>query len=121
MPKTFPFGPALRERIVTNLAEFERTSVEDTSLRQAGVVIVIVRNLADEGAAVLLTKRPANLRRHAGQFGWQLGRRYRSPSATDQHYGRAEQHYCGTEDDVDRRHAGTLSVLSARQAPTVRQ
>ena len=74
MPKTFPFGPALRERIVTNLAEFERTSVEDQALRQAGVVIVVVRNLADEGAAVLLTKRPTNMRRHAGQFALPGGR-----------------------------------------------
>lgn len=74
MPKTFPFGPALRERIVTNLAEFERTIVEDSALRQAGVVIAIVRNLSDDGAAVLLTKRPANLRRHAGQFALPGGR-----------------------------------------------
>ena len=74
MPKTYPFGPALRERIVTNLAEFERTQVEDPALRQAGVVIVVVRNLDDDGAAVLLTKRPTNLRRHAGQFALPGGR-----------------------------------------------
>lgn len=74
MPKTYPFGPALRERIVTNLAEFERTAVDDSALRQAGVVIAIVRNLADDGAAVLLTKRPTNLRRHAGQFALPGGR-----------------------------------------------
>ncbi len=74
MPKTYPFGPALRERIVTNLAEFDRTVIADSALRQAGVVIVIVRNLADDGAAVLLTKRPTNLRRHAGQFALPGGR-----------------------------------------------
>ena len=74
MPRTYPFGPALRERIVTNLAEFERTSVADTALRQAGVVIVVVRNQHDDGAAVLLTKRPQNLRRHAGQFALPGGR-----------------------------------------------
>ena len=74
MPKTFPFGPALRERLVTNLAEFDRTPIADPELKSAGVVIVVARCLESEGAAVLLTKRAANLRRHAGQFALPGGR-----------------------------------------------
>ena len=74
MPTSFPFDPALRERILTNLTEFDRTSVDNPGLRQAGVVIVVARNLADSGASILLTKRPESLRRHAGQFALPGGR-----------------------------------------------
>ena len=74
MPKTFPFDPALRERIVTNLAEHERTEVADPQLRHAGVVVVVVQLPGSEGAAVLLTRRSEKLRRHAGQFALPGGR-----------------------------------------------
>ena len=74
MPKTYPFGPALRERLLTNLSEFSRTPIESAELRQAGVVIVVARNLENDGACVLLTRRSAHLRRHAGQFALPGGR-----------------------------------------------
>lgn len=74
MPKRFPFDPALRERIVTNLSELAREEVHDPALRQAGVVICVVPMLGEDGAAVLLTKRPETLRRHAGQFALPGGR-----------------------------------------------
>ncbi len=74
MPSSYPFDPALRERIVTNLKEHARTEITDAALRQAGVVIVVA-SLADSiGAAVLLTKRSPKLRRHAGQFALPGGR-----------------------------------------------
>ena len=74
MINAYPFEPALRARLKANLAAFERRSVDNDELRQAGVVIVVVRNLSDDGASVLLTKRPQNLRRHAGQFALPGGR-----------------------------------------------
>lgn len=74
MPMTYPFDPALRERLVTNLAEHARTEVTDPGLRQAGVVIAVAKLLDNDGACVLLTKRPTNLRRHAGQFALPGGR-----------------------------------------------
>lgn len=83
MKDTFAFGPALRARLTANLAVFERTSVDDEALRHAGVVIVVVRNLDDAGACVLLTKRPENLRRHAGQFALPGGRLDPGETATE--------------------------------------
>jgi 8-oxo-dGTP pyrophosphatase MutT (NUDIX family) len=74
MPRSFPYDPALRERIVTNLAEHHLTEISDPGLRQAGVVIVVVALEASNEAAVLLTKRPETLRRHAGQFALPGGR-----------------------------------------------
>lgn len=74
MIEKYSFGPALRARLSANLGAFERTSVDNAELRQAGVVIVVVRNLLDDSASVLLTKRPENLRRHAGQFALPGGR-----------------------------------------------
>lgn len=74
MPRSYPFDPALRERIVTNLAEHDRNTIADPSLRQAGVVIVVVQMQDSPEAAVLLTKRPETLRRHAGQFALPGGR-----------------------------------------------
>lgn len=74
MPKSYPFDPALRERILTNLAEHARTEVAEPALRQAGVVICVVKLIDSAEAAVLLTKRPETLRRHAGQFALPGGR-----------------------------------------------
>ncbi len=74
MPNRFPFDPALRERIVTNLTEHSRTEIGDPALRQAGVVIVVAQLVDNKEACVLLTRRPKNLRRHAGQFALPGGR-----------------------------------------------
>jgi len=74
MPKSYPFDPALRERLVTNLAEHDRNEISDPALRHAGVVIVVAQIPGSIEAAVLLTKRSPKLRRHAGQFALPGGR-----------------------------------------------
>ena len=72
MPYTF--GSDLRQRLSANIAAFERRPIEDPALRQAGVAIVVVQSETTDEAAVLLTKRPASLRRHAGQYALPGGR-----------------------------------------------
>jgi 8-oxo-dGTP pyrophosphatase MutT (NUDIX family) len=52
----------------------ERRSIDDPALRRAGVAIVVVESEAGGEATVLLTKRPASLRRHAGQWALPGGR-----------------------------------------------
>ena len=70
----YQFGPELRQRLEANIAGFERSAIGDEALRQAGVAIVVVKSEATDEAAVLLTKRPAGLRRHAGQYALPGGR-----------------------------------------------
>lgn len=67
------FSIDLRTRIEGNLAAFERRAVEDASLRHAAVTIVIVEGEVGQ-AALLLTTRPAGLRRHGGQYALPGGR-----------------------------------------------
>lgn len=74
MSGSFPYDPALRERILTNLKEHDRVEIADPGLRQAGVVLAVVGMPNSAEAAVLLTKRSAHLRRHAGQFALPGGR-----------------------------------------------
>ena len=69
-----PFGPSLRDDIETKLTAFERRVIDDADLRQAAVAVVIVKNLEDDGASVLLTYRPASMRRHARQYALPGGR-----------------------------------------------
>jgi len=67
------FNTDLRTRIERNFSTFERRAIADQSLRQAAVAIVIVEG--DDGqAALLLTTRPAGLRRHGGQYALPGGR-----------------------------------------------
>lgn len=68
------FGAALRARVAGHLAAFARRPIADPGMRQAAVAIVIVRGEAPGEAAVLLTRRPATLRRHGGQFALPGGR-----------------------------------------------
>jgi mutator protein MutT len=70
----YAFRPDLRERLAGNISAFERRPIEDPELRRAGVAIVVVRNETGDEAAVLLTKRPESLRRHAGQWALPGGR-----------------------------------------------
>jgi len=70
----YAFGPDLRGRLSSNMGGFERRPVDDATLRQAGVAIVVVQNEDDGEAGVLLTKRPDSLRRHAGQWALPGGR-----------------------------------------------
>lgn len=67
------FTDDLRARIERNLAAFGRRPIADGALRPAAVAIVIVEGENDESgeagdAALLLTTRPAGLKRHAGQY-----------------------------------------------------
>jgi mutator protein MutT len=70
----YAFRPDLRQRLAGNIGAFERRPIEDPELRRAGVAIVVVRNETGDEAAVLLTKRPESLRRHAGQWALPGGR-----------------------------------------------
>jgi 8-oxo-dGTP pyrophosphatase MutT (NUDIX family) len=70
----YAFGTDLRARLAARLAAFERRPIEDPELRQAGVVLVVVKSEATDEAALLLTKRPDSLRRHAGQYALPGGR-----------------------------------------------
>ena len=68
------FDDALRQRLTQSLASFERRPIDDAAMRLAAVALVIVRGVTANEAALLLTKRPANLRRHASQFALPGGR-----------------------------------------------
>ena len=70
----YVFGTDLRARLAARLAAFERRPIEDPELRQAGVVLVVVKSEATDEAALLLPKRPDSLRRHAGQYALPGGR-----------------------------------------------
>lgn len=67
------FKNDLRACVEEKLGGFERQAIEDTSLSPAAVAIVIVDG-GDGQAALLLTTRPAGLRRHGGQFALPGGR-----------------------------------------------
>lgn len=56
----------LRDRISANLAGFAREGVAGAGLRPAAVALTVVE--ADEGPAVLLTRRASRLRDHPGQW-----------------------------------------------------
>ncbi len=71
---TYTFGADLRSRLTDNLQGFARSGIEDPGLRQAGVAVVVVQSATTQEAAVLLTKRPADLRRHANQYALPGGR-----------------------------------------------
>ncbi len=71
---TIRFDGALRARIAANLGRFERRPLSDPAMRAAAVVIVVVHDAEADHAAVLLTRRPDNLRRHGGQFALPGGR-----------------------------------------------
>ncbi len=70
----FAFGDGLRRDITANFAAFERRGIDDDTLRQAAVAIVIVEGEDGGEASVLLTKRPRTLRRHGGQYALPGGR-----------------------------------------------
>ncbi|MGE0767699.1 MAG: CoA pyrophosphatase [Hyphomicrobiaceae bacterium] len=72
MPYTF--RPELRDSLSGKIGAFERRPIEDASLRRAGVAIVVVQSETDDQACVLITKRPATLRRHASQWALPGGR-----------------------------------------------
>ncbi len=70
----FAFGDDLRRDITANFAAFERRGIDDDTLRQAAVAIVIVAEENGDQTGILLTKRPDSLRRHGGQYALPGGR-----------------------------------------------
>ncbi|MFV0298220.1 MAG: NUDIX hydrolase [Hyphomicrobiaceae bacterium] len=70
----YQFGADLRSRLTDNLTRFERKAIGDEKLRRAAVAIVVANLETSPEAGVLLTKRPAGLRRHANQYALPGGR-----------------------------------------------
>jgi 8-oxo-dGTP pyrophosphatase MutT (NUDIX family) len=74
---TWPHGPALRERLDTNLRLTERivgpVPDPDRDVREAAVAIVLLPG-ADGHAELPVIMRNSSLRNHAGQFGLPGGR-----------------------------------------------
>ncbi len=63
----FVYDHALRQRIAENLDAFPERLIEGEDLRSAAVVIAVT---TDPGGtpAIILTRRPARMGRHAGQY-----------------------------------------------------
>ena len=70
----FAYGPNLRQRITTHLAQFSRQPLECGGLRHAAVGVVIIGGGKGGEGRILLTKRPENLNRHGGQYALPGGR-----------------------------------------------
>ena len=70
----FDFNHSLRDRLKDELVRFEQRTICDSNLIRAAVAIVLVPSEQDEGASVVLTRRPKNMRRHGGQFALPGGR-----------------------------------------------
>lgn len=70
----YAFAPALRETMVAHLTGFERHVIADPVLRHAAVAIIVAAGEDTAEAAVLLTRRPKHLNRHAGQYALPGGR-----------------------------------------------
>jgi 8-oxo-dGTP pyrophosphatase MutT (NUDIX family) len=67
------FDDALRERVRTHLAEFERRQHRDAALRSAAVALALVAD-DDDRPCFVLTRRAAKLRAHGGQWALPGGR-----------------------------------------------
>jgi 8-oxo-dGTP pyrophosphatase MutT (NUDIX family) len=63
----------LRERIVRNLAAFDRVAAEPAEHKRAAVALALVDD-ADDHDCVVLTRRPHHMSRHPGQFALPGGR-----------------------------------------------
>jgi 8-oxo-dGTP pyrophosphatase MutT (NUDIX family) len=70
----YTFGDDLRQRVEANIKGFDAHTATVEGLRHAGVIIVVVKTLDSDEAGVLLTFRPPNMRRHAGQYSLPGGR-----------------------------------------------
>jgi 8-oxo-dGTP pyrophosphatase MutT (NUDIX family) len=60
--------------MATHMAGFERNAISDPALRHAAVAIIVAAGEDAAEAAVLLTRRPKHLNRHAGQYALPGGR-----------------------------------------------
>ncbi|MEM6496313.1 MAG: hypothetical protein AAF709_06270 [Pseudomonadota bacterium] len=65
---SYQFGSELRDRLIANLAEFDRKSLQHEGLRIAAVNLVVTQHSSKDQACILLTRRPETMRRQAGQF-----------------------------------------------------
>jgi mutator protein MutT len=73
-PRTpYPFTPALRARIASNLGSFEPAVLDPSGLRSAAVGVVVHADAEGRGS-IVLTRRPTTLRRHSGQWALPGGR-----------------------------------------------
>lgn len=70
---SYPFDEPLRDRLVSNLDQFESQKIEAQDLKQAAVAL-IVAPVEKEGASLVVTKRVSKLRNHAGQWALPGGR-----------------------------------------------
>lgn len=64
----------LRARIAERLSRFPRLALDGAGMRHAAVAIVVARARAGDEACVLLTLRPATMRRHSSQYALPGGR-----------------------------------------------
>lgn len=71
---SFVINERLRESIVINMTKLERWTVEDEGLRRAAVAVVVAPSEKDDSACILLTRRPASIKRHAAQIAFPGGR-----------------------------------------------
>lgn len=67
------FDERLRRAVAANLERFDRRPIAKAGLRPAAVAIVLVSD-ADGRACFVLTRRPHDMRRHAGQYALPGGR-----------------------------------------------
>lgn len=104
---TLPFTRAFRREIADRCAFFPRQAAESGTLKRAAVAVVLVE--ADDGSgetALLLTRRAASLRAHAGQWALPGGRC--DPGETSEAAARRE---LGEELGVALRSEDVLGVL----------
>ena len=73
MPPDRRVDAELREQLRRNLARFQQRSDPSPELRPAAVTIVVTEDEQNE-PALLITRRPQTLRRHAGQWALPGGR-----------------------------------------------
>lgn len=69
----YVFGPVLHRRVSANVAAFDVRRRRDQGLKRAAVTVLLV-GTDDGGAALILTRRAAGLRRHSGQWALPGGR-----------------------------------------------
>ena len=69
----YPYDDILRTRVAQHLVHFPNETLDGSGLRHAAVAVTIVADLDGE-AALLMTRRAASLRAHAGQWALPGGR-----------------------------------------------
>jgi 8-oxo-dGTP pyrophosphatase MutT (NUDIX family) len=70
----YSLNEALRETMAARMVAFELHAITDPALRHAAVAIIVAEGEDASEAAVLLTRRPKHLNRHAGQYALPGGR-----------------------------------------------